>query len=225
MKLPPFNISEASWDRFHAFYIDRGPDPSWGSNKPIVQFDTGEVIITPHNWTPDDRGKLGELNIGVFRFADHGCPTVTTPDGELLPTAHLDHHRNRSSVVVDYDTGHVVSLHRREKDTRVPVRLRQAAMCYFSGEDQEPVGGPIWQSKPRRLEKCEKDHLRGLLEASKAWVKLLDKPGKMYGHAVAHTDLLDKSFEDVSENDRTLISAFGIEVTRELVEHAYLLIK
>ena len=225
MKLPEFNLKEASWDRFKAFYIDRGPGTKWSGNRPIIQFDTGEVIITPHNWTPDNRGKFTDLNIGVFRFADRHCLTMTTAEGEPLPTAHLDHKGNHRRVVVDYDTGHVVSLCHMEKETRIPVRLRQAAMCYFSGAGQEPVGGPIIQSRPRKLPKDQREHLDGLIQACRAWAKLGDKQLPVYGMTLTYDGLLEASFDELSEEERGRIAQRGINVTRELVEHAYLLIK
>jgi hypothetical protein len=214
MKLKPFKLDDAKWDRYKAFYLSGGPGSRYGGDGPIIQFDTGEVIIQPHHWGPDERGRISDYNIGVIKFGDgRNMPTFTTPEGEPLPLAHLDHRDNHRSVVVDYDTGHVVSLADLTKDTRVPVRLRQAAMCYFSGAEQEPVGGPIIQSKPRKLPKDQREHLDGLIQACRAWAKLEGVENKGWGYTESNWEhLLTQEFADLDEKTRLGIAQRGIHV-------------
>ena len=224
MKQADFDLSKAEWDRFKAFHIGHGP----GYDKPIVQFDTGEVIFTQHRWEPDQRKLYRDFNITVVSTADVRCPLLYrhATDEKPVPKARLNQ-TGQQIILIDHDHGIAVSLEfgdslssdlpRREFQERLPERLRAHAFAYYAGPKSVPIsrGIDIW--RPRVFGKMQEEHLTELVCASRAWCDLQGEG--LSSTRLAGTDktdrrepeyLLEKTFNNLSIHERYWLAKKGI---------------
>jgi hypothetical protein len=230
MKFPAFDHANAKWDAFKRFYIQHGPgyDHGYGSSRPFVQFDTGEVIVTRHKFDPDERHVYKDLGIAVYGTADDKCPTFTTPDGETVLKSWLTY-LGQQIVLADLGTRKVVRMdyHRYEDPIDCPSDLRPNARAYFAGEGRDPVGRAVKVARPTARTKEEKAHVQSMIDASKMWAEILpsDQRHTYPSKPLDFDHVLKGEFKDFGRSERLQMIHKGVVNGYTTVSHPYLLLK
>ena len=185
MQMPAFDHSKACWDRYKAFHITHG----WG----LVQFDTGEVIITNAFPRPDLR-KRNRHGFTVLHsrsdlcraWGDKSvCGTVLKDPvtGEDIPNSWLTLQGGAGQyLLLDQETRRVVRLGAMRYDDKVsdhwacrkgvPRRFWREAAVYFAGNDMPPVGDDVTICRSEKLTSDERKHLSELLTSCRAWLQI-----------------------------------------------------
>lgn len=175
MKHQPFNHAEAKWDKYKAFwrpllsnyghhYSD--PDPI------LVQFDTGEMMVTKRFIHISKRKVYSDLNMALLSPRDKDFPKVTKPDGTVVPKSHLTC-GGAYHFMIDYDSGHVVQLGEKlQRGTLLPERIKQHAHVYMASAGAVPVGAPVVLSEPYTATRDERKHAEKLRDQCRAWASL-----------------------------------------------------
>ena len=242
MKLPEFNMNEAKWDYFRAFYIRRGPGYDY-NNQPIVQFDTGEVIVTKSRWEPDIRKTYEQWNVGVYATTDdYTSLKLCVPGTEKpLPKAWLSRD-GLQTLWVDYDHKLAVRIDKKiAADTmkRIPERFRSSVNVYYGGKDDTPLGAPIEVSRPKKHHPSLVDHCEGIKAACAVWKTHNEKFVVSRGALgfVEHDRFLaafkardmdhytDIEFRNLNDNERMLIHNLGIPNGFDSEYHEFLNLK
>jgi len=180
MKLMEWKQSDIKWDQYKAFHMLAGRNYS----EPIVQFDTGEVVIRSIYLRPDKRGHFDDMNITLFSPRDtwlriNGMhDKLRDPDGNKVYIAQLI--RGYAPLLLwDRDTNRIVRCGWLSKNEAVPSRMR-SFNAYFPGEGRAPIGDDIEIVTPRKLTPEEKEHTDTLIAACKAWYELSEEGKQLY---------------------------------------------
>lgn len=183
MKLREWKQSAVVWDEYKAFHMLHGKH-YYGC--PIVQFDTGEVVIRRWCLRPDQRGRFDDMNITLFSPRDTWLriseirDKLRDPDGNKVCVAHLIRNGGAPLMLWDRDTNRIVTCGGLSERDAVPTRFRNFASAYFPGEGRPPVGGDTEISTPRKLTPEEKEHTDTLIAACKAWYGLSEEGKQAY---------------------------------------------
>lgn len=175
MKLMEWKQSAVKWDQYKAFHMLAGRNYS----EPIVQFDTGEVVIRSIHLRPDKRGRFDDMNIALFSPRDTWLriseirDKLRDPDGNRVYLTQLI--RGHAPLLLwDRDTNRIVRCGWLTKNEAVPSRMR-SFNAYFPGEGRAPIGADIEIVTPRKLTPEEKEHTDTLIAACKAWFELSEE--------------------------------------------------
>lgn len=184
------NHSIIEWDQYKAFHILIGG--SWDRYKrPIVQFDTGEMIVRRSYLRPATRKTYDDLNVTLFQADDIGYSSsryrshlqrlrtdLRDPDGNKVAWSQLT--KGGSPLMLwDHDTNRIVTCAPMHSNKMIPERLRSVACAYFAGPGSAPVGVDTTITTPAKLNKDEKDHIAHIRAACKAWYEMGEE-GKQY---------------------------------------------
>lgn len=185
MKVPAFDHSKSSWDRYRAFHIAHGWD--------LVQFDTGEVIITNAFPRPDLRGR-NRHGFSMLQSRSDLCRAWGGKDirgtvlkdpvsGEAIPNSWLTLPSGSGQyLLLDHETRRVVRLGAINYNDKpgdhwtarkgVPQRFWREAAAYYPGDDMPPVGDDVTIMRSVPLTSDERAHLRELLSSCRAWLQI-----------------------------------------------------
>lgn len=179
MKLREWRQSAVRWDEYNAFHMLAGRKYS----EPIVQFDTGEVVIRRWGLRPDQRGRFDDMNIVLFTLRDNGVNEIRDklrdPDGNKVCVSHLIRNGGAPLMLWDRDTNRIVTCGSLGGREAVPSRMRSFT-AYFPGEGRAPIGEDIEITTPRKLTPEEKEHTDTLIAACKAWCMLSEEGKQLY---------------------------------------------
>lgn len=250
MKLEPFNHATKQWDRFKEFYNEVPLISSRGYyHAPFIHLETGEFIVTQGYYKPKYRRYYETHNIAIASSDDwHWSSAVrghklTTPDGDLIKHSWLKN-KGAQYFWIDHDTGHVVHIsqpgYQQEGDKRIPKRLRGKAQVYYAAPDEAPIGAcPISVTEIDPLNRDEKDHIKTIRAACKAWNTLSEEakipPGANpdYKYHTPHyfsrnpmhvTDLLQTTFNDMDWQTRKRVAMRGVISCKKTTEFTHLLL-
>jgi hypothetical protein len=218
MKLREWRQSAVKWDEYKAFHMLHGRH-HYGC--PIVQFDTGEVVIRRRGLRPDQRGRFDDMNIVLFTLRDNGLNEIRDklrdPDGNKVCVAHLIRFGGAPIMLWDRDTNRVVTCSSLSERDAVPTRFRSFASAYFPGEGRPPVGGNTKISTPRKLTPEEKEHTETLIAACKAWHGLSEEGKQAYSkyqvprRSMQFETALRIDFNTASTHQRAQIAMHGVD--------------
>ncbi len=144
MILPAYNFGAQRWDDYRHFHV-----PAIYRHKPIVQFATGELMITSSKPDPDVRRVWPEYNIALTS-TDDGLFKFALPDGTPVPKAWITQNGGQY-LLVDLDTKRAVKLtnyQSRRLDMPTHMRTMSAGFLCAGGE---PIGGQIEVKAPYKL--------------------------------------------------------------------------
>jgi hypothetical protein len=211
-----------SWDTYKAFhaacsYSELRPTSSYG-NTPLILFDTGELICTYVNHNA--RGSYHSVGVTLGLATDR---QIYLPDGTLCAKAWLDD-GGQQQVLVDEETGHVVSVDARRsaphnyqgKETPgspitpgIPLRFQYNSTAYIPGPGLPPIGHePITVKRPLAkagYTKDEIEHIQMIVHTGQAAMKLTDHSAlnqRHVGTRGADPDVLlaCKTWQDVPQS-------------------------
>lgn len=247
MKLPKFDHARARWDAWRAFHINH-MGVEWHSGvAPVVQFDTGELILTAACASHKLRGSVTDLNIQTISSTDPKLPQLVLPDGTPVRRSWLDY--KVTNLLIDHDNGRVHKLDSRHHDldtTHIPKRFRGKVLAYFPGEGCPAIGQPVTVYRPRSWTKEQKDQVRALQAQCRMWMELndlswVDDQGDpkyslrgvnakgevvpVYNSATCTiTDTLKMSFEDMSQAERIRLAGGKLVAGLYSVTYPYLML-
>lgn len=197
MRLPEWDRKLQAWDRFKQFYIGVSNynliEDTHYNSKPMIMFDTGEVIFTEFCPRVDSRGEYLPIGVRVTTSKDYGGE-LWTPDGDKIAVAWV-YDGGQEHLLVDEDTKRVVRVadSRRYKNIHtdqlvsdkniipgIPHRFQTGVSIYFPGPGLPPVPvEPIvaWLPfKKAGLTPEENDHISMIVDTARAAMKLTNHP-------------------------------------------------
>ena len=234
MILPPFDVKEMLFDRFHRFHV--WPE---GYNT-FVQFSTGELIAIHRRWDPDARRTYKNLGIQIVATTDDYCPLFYTAptDTKHIPKSYLDI-CGAQTLLIDETHGVVVSVERcNDPDIdqldpaylyKVPEDLRRDAIVYYPGEKSLPLGWPTYVRVPCKYTKEQMEQAEDLRLACVAWLAMqgnLTFTGVHWNRPwLVHALLTFGNIEAMDPLARSRLARWGYEKGFTTTTHEYLYVK
>jgi hypothetical protein len=231
MRLPAFDHTDARWDEFKAFHVrHRARDA-------IVQFDTGELIITSGYFKPHQRRAYQTFGLTILAGHDTPqLPDMVTPTGEPVRRSWL---ATPQTLLIDESTRRVVRLLRYGQLKGIPVRLRGHARGYFAGPGEPPLGGSVSVKRPIRLTPEQRRHLADVHAACTMWAAFQSEQEQrgilaaaniqpwplVWQRPVETARIINQTFADILPAMRLRVAAKGLKTTYTIETHDYLLLK
>ena len=252
MQLPAFNHNDAKWDQYRALHVGHINRYRWNTGSSyLMQFDTGEAIITNNYIHVSERRRHADFNISLLSPHDKLFPKVKLPDGTPVPITYLRQGRSQH-FLIDHDSGHVVALGNTSKMADIPERFRGSsydskAKAYVHGSGRVPVGAPVRLSMTKKLTKEQRVHIANLRDLCRAWMHFSedvdmensivmcerswnDTKAKQpltwtYMAGLSQDYLLTvTNLTDMDALDRCRLAVFGTYAIRERIEVSHLLV-
>jgi hypothetical protein len=184
MHLPAYDNSKEQFDRYRQFYC--GYTSHYTPQ--FVQFKTGEMILTTHQYMRDTEARkhYTEYGIEIRSTLDSKLPDMTTVDGRLITGLDFNH-ASTQIIAIDHDSHRCVALEYLDRNPKerlastmlraVPKWLRGYARAYQAGPGEPLVGSCIMTAGPRKHTKEEKRLMADLKTACVAWWKMSEAEG------------------------------------------------
>lgn len=202
MKLPAWDEKHVRWDKYEAFHMainNAGllcQTGTWLTNVFTV-FDDGQVLCMLSSLNPDQRHKYAELDVTLVATGDKDCPTLCTPDGEVVKKAWLNDN-GMQHLLIDHASGRAVRLGSyalNERQKIVTGGKEVVGTAAFDGDGALPQGAPIALRRPfKTLTAEQQKQLDDFICSTRAAMQLLDHPSsKLITHnypAMTHTSTL-----------------------------------
>lgn len=177
---PMFDHAKAHYDDWRRRYTAHGL---------FVAFETGEIVMPlPGDGPlgPDARGRPWPVSNTALAASNDPIRDVTyhTPDGEPLKQSWLhvggiryflqDRCTMTAVCVYPYRNGGVSSVREAHPETAaqwaiVPQQLRNRVAVYWPAAGEQPVGAPVAVCMPRKLTAEQREHVREVTDACRAW--------------------------------------------------------
>ncbi len=236
MKELNFDHRHQKWDQYTRFHRIHSLA---GYQTYLVQFASGEWILTGHKADPAHRRWHETFGIGLFFPSDEKCPQLTFADGRPIKNAWLDT-LSTQMLLCDRETRHVVavgsylgaphapSVLAHPCLAAVPVQLRQGYV-YWPGHGQPPVGSRVRVCPPAEYNAEERKHLNDLRHQCKMWHELVwkargDKKTPFLSVSFKTDELLKMTFVEMDDAQRLQLVHQGTEISRRTTYEPYLLL-
>jgi hypothetical protein len=214
------------FDNTTAYYDDwRRRHTNYGR---FVAFETGEIVM-PFCGEIDtgSRGRRDtKLNIDFDASTDPIRRTAYfTPDGEPLKRAWL-HPGTIQTFLLDWCTETAVAIDTRGAHATnrgkhppseaqwaiVPEQFRDRATVYWPAAGEQPIGAPVWIRQPRKLTTDEREHIRTVTAACKAWHEFGMSSDRQFAKTVCDAEL--------TRRDKRYVTAGGYRPTHTVLDEA-----
>lgn len=227
-----FYHAQKKWDHYKQFYhaeYDLG----------IVQFETGELLVTRAQFKPYQRGRINKYGLSFHYPADTGFNYAMYHDDERVRKAWM----HNSTYMVDHELQTVTRLNWMDNShEHVPAHLaRHSGFAYWGGGTRHWVSGEkLVYTKPVKLPKEEKAHLRELVTQCKAaqrlgaipsphdvpWNTPVGERGRLSSLGiVSHKIGLMMKFTEMTDFEKVAVATYGFMKIMMRVEADRLRIK
>lgn len=230
MVLPPIEPYNLRWDAYQAFHIALGP---------IIRLQSGQVFVTATGHAGASTRRRQAVDLSPYHIEilqdDELIGEFVDTDGVGVPRAWFGLHTEgaHQTLLIDYDTKHVVRLSNDLDDECTRVLYNTGCKAYFTHAGAEPVGSPVQLSQPYAWTKDEYRHMRDISDSAAAWAALegkgrftdglgkrdrwSDSDGALKGKVPWQTVLNAHSMLDLTELDRAKIAKHGVTSRKNIV--------
>jgi len=194
-----FEYKIREWDRYQHFYVEY--------RNGFTRFETGELMYRHNDPVPDQRMDYDEYEVTIAATSDKHCPTLYTPEGDVIPKAHLGFKGIQYLVI---DNGKAYALNRAPyyRDSHDAPSYLYEATAYWFGENSQVRGTqPINVYRPdKELVKSLKSKVSDVIAACVAAERIAPSEGYSY-------------YWDVQQADRRWVDMDTTQIVAELTRN------